>query len=99
MKIYISGKISNTYECRERLKKVQKDIERNGDEVINPAAVYMMLPNGMSKKEQHDLRINLMKMCDGVIFLNGFEDDILCNQELSYAILHKYSITFEGGKI
>ncbi len=26
MKIYISGKISNTYECRERLKKVQKEM-------------------------------------------------------------------------
>ena len=96
--IYLSGKITgldrddylSIFERHEI--RTWKDYDTN---VINPAAVMDELP-GMEHDQYMTIAMTLLKMCDTIYLIPGWEDSKGAKLELMYAIEHDYKIMVGG---
>ena len=74
MKVYISGPMTGTTDYMERFSKAQKYLESLGHSVINPALVTSNLPEDTTQKEYLSLDLTMLRMCDAIYMLNGYEN-------------------------
>lgn len=98
MKIYISGPITGTRDYMRRFQDLENALVAAGHTVLNPARVMANLPMGTTHEEYMRTSITLMSMCDTVFFQNGWEDSMGCREEMDYAVQHRLTIVFQGGK-
>lgn len=98
MKVYISGAITNNTNYVEEFDAAEKSLVAAGHEVINPAKVNMPLPESTTHDEFMHVSFALMDLCDTVFMLKSWEKSSGAHMEFEYAMRHKMTITFEGGK-
>lgn len=90
MRIYISGPISYTKDFKERFRMAVKFLssEYSNATIVNPsvmADVFITKKEKISHKEYMDLAFHLMKNCDCIYLLKGWQTSVGCNQEYGYA--------------
>ena len=65
MKIYIAGKITGEENYKQKFATVQKELEAEGNIVLNPA----LLPQGMENKDYMRICLAMIETADMVHFL------------------------------
>lgn len=87
MKIYISGAMTGTDDYMERFAKAEKLLrERNpAADIINPTKVLAPLPEGTSWGQYMDIALNVLRGCDAVYMLTGWEKSTGAQMERLYA--------------
>ena len=93
-KVYISGPMTGK-DYKNKFAMVQSMLEMADNVVANPARVRTP---GMTKEEYHEATMELLKMCDTILMLEGWQNIEECNFEFAVAMEQKMTITFEGGK-
>ena len=96
MRIYISGPMTNVKNYKENFARAEKQLRADGHEVINPAAVDMILHNA-SYEEYMKVDMFLLDMCDAVYMLKGWQQSCGANREYGYALAKDYHILEEDG--
>lgn len=95
MKIYVSGSITGTHDFMERFLIAQKRLERDGHDVVNPALVNSYLPKSTTYSEYMDMSICMLKMCDAIYLLDGWESSQGAISERMVAMLNDKTILYE----
>lgn len=96
MRIYISGPITDTTDYMRRFEWSESIWKDLGAEVVNPAKLNSLLPETATHREYMVASIALLKVCDTIFMLRGWESSKGARQELKYARKHGYQILFEG---
>lgn len=73
-KVYISGPITGTTDYMERFKKAQEYLEGKGYTVVNPALINSNLPEDTTWDEYMEISLILVRMCDAIYLLKGWEE-------------------------
>ena len=94
LKIYISGKITRTTDYIKRFERAEKALSNYI--VINPAKVNAQLPIDTTWKEYMQMSMTMLKMCNAIYMLKGWEDSKGANLEYEFARSHNYKIIFES---
>ena len=63
--------------------------------VINPAKVNAQLPIETTWEEYMQMSMTMLKMCDSIYMLKGWEDSKGARLEYNYAVENNYKIIFE----
>ena len=96
MKIYISGKITGVDDYLEKFGRAETVLKENGFIVVNPAKVMAELPNDTPRGCYMDLSIDMLKYCDAIYMLRGWEYSEGPNEERDYAVKHNKYIVYEA---
>ena len=95
IKIYISGKITGTTDYIQRFERAEKALSNSNYIVINPAKVNAQLPIETTLKEYIQMSMTMLKMCNSIYMLKGWEDSKGARLEYNYAVENNYKIIFE----
>ena len=90
-RIYISGAITGTNDYLERFDKAERKYTRKGYEVINPAKCMAVLPK-LEHSQYMSLCMPMLKICDTIVMLNGWETSRGAKTELQYALENGFEI-------
>lgn len=87
MRIYISGPITGIDEnrCDVTFGFTAADLEIRGHEPISPWHVAKTLPKSFSYEDYMDIDMVLLKKCDAILMLDGWEESRGCTREFGYA--------------
>ena len=85
-RIYISGPITGSENYMEKFSKKQLELEKLGNEVVNPSLPHLIMPNSSTWQEYMDICIPLLKLCDEITMLKGCESSKGSCEELRYAL-------------
>lgn len=96
MRIYISGPITGTTGYMRRFEWTEAIWKDLGAEVVNPAKINSYLPETTTHSEYMVTSIAMLKICDTIYMLQGWEHSKGARQEYRYARRHGYQILFEG---
>ena len=80
LKIYIAGKISGDKNYREKFKRVENQLKREGHAVLNPAA----LPDGMNSEDYMAICWAMLSRADMVVFLPDWQESRGARMEHEY---------------
>lgn len=84
-RIYISGPITGTADYMERFDRAEKEIEAAGHEAVNPAKAAAQLPPSVTWEQYMQLSMILLRMCDAVCLLEGWQGSKGAVMEMEYA--------------
>ena len=93
LKIYISGKITGTTDYIQRFESAEKALSKYI--VINPAKVNAQLPKETVWEEYMKMSMCMLKMCNAIYMLKGWEDSKGAGLEYEFAKSNNYKIFFE----
>ena len=88
IKIYISGKITGTTDYIQIFERAEKALSNYI--VINPAKVNEQLPIETTWKEYMQMSMTMLKMCDSIYMLKGWEDSKGARLEYNSAIENNF---------
>ena len=94
MRIYISGKITGTEDYIERFAKAEKELTKQGYEVINPAKISTCLPK-LEHEEYMRIDFALLEICEAAYFLDGWSESKGAREEHIKAFEEDKLILFE----
>lgn len=83
-RIYISG--PNVDHYMEKFCDAEKRLKEQGYSVMNPARILKCMPPDTTYKEFMQMSITMLKMCDQIYMLKGWEKSCGANQEYGYAL-------------
>lgn len=95
MKIYISGPITGWPNYEERFESAEELLHQGGYDVINPADALAYMPKSTSHEEYMAKSFELLKECDGIYMLDGWEKSAGARTEFEFAKEHKLTICFQ----
>lgn len=98
-KIYIAGKITGTDDYMKRFDEAERFLNENGYEgrVINPAKVSAELPSeSMEYRDYVDIGLAMLKTCDEIFMLDGWEESLGASLELQYALTMGYKVHYQN---
>lgn len=81
MKIYIAGKITGLKNYEQVFNEAHKELESKGHTIMNPT----ILPEGFEHHEYIHVCFAMIDVCDGVVFLNNWEESYGARLEHRYA--------------
>lgn len=86
MRIYISGPITGTTDYLLRFEAAEKLLKKRFPmaEIINPAEVCRSLPESFSHADYMDICLALLKKCEKLYLMNGWERSEGCREEWSF---------------
>lgn len=73
-RVYISGKITGTDDYMERFEAAERGFASQGFEVVNPARVCAQLPETFTHSEYMRVCLAMLRACDCVYMIPGYED-------------------------
>lgn len=104
---YLSGPITGVDGYMERFNECERGIRKNFHwSVINPARVNGEMPDDTSYEEFMEMSVTMMKMCDCIFLMSGWENSKGARFEREYAVIRGMDIyeeradgavTFVGG--
>lgn len=97
MRIYISGAITGIKNYKEQFAKTQKELEKQGFEVINPTLFDKAMPKGTTYEEFMNLDLFLLDMCEAIYMLKNWNKSCGANREYGYALAKDKIIMYEKG--
>ena len=95
MKIYVAGKITGLDGYKAKFEKASKMLEVEGHNVMNPA----ILPPGFLHHEYMKICYAMITVCEGVYFLDNWQDSIGAKMEYDYAKAINKQIMFQGSDL
>lgn len=99
MKIYISGGITNVPDYSKRFATADARLRNEGHEPINPAAIGESLQSLIPFELEYDdfMAVDeiLLRMCDGIYMLRGYEKSEGAKRELQIATKAGMKIFYE----
>lgn len=96
-KIYISGKITDTTDYKQRFNSAELYLMNHSDcDIINPALVNSMLPTNTTYQEYMKMSLCMLSMCDAIYMLKGWKYSKGARLEHEYAKAHNYNIIYES---
>ena len=105
-KIYISGPISGTKDYKSRFKVAADEIRAKGHEPVNPCDLNRILDPATTTWTQYMLAdIGLLKACDAVVVLEGWESsrgakiEVKKAQELGMTVYKQIDNIPEGREV
>lgn len=94
--IYIAGAITGTDDYLERFEKAEQTIRKSKRVPINPTIISKPLLEAKANYQQFMSVTNeLLKCCNGIYLLNGWEHSAGAKEELRYALANNYNIYTE----
>ena len=96
-RIYISGGITDVPGYMEHFEKAEKLLTGYfSNRVVNPAKVLAKLPAGTSWQEYMDASMEMLKTCNCIYMLDGWQESKGAKLEHSYAKDSNYEIYYES---
>lgn len=86
MKMYLSGPISGTADYMERFAKAERELKNEEVIVVNPAKIFSHLPEDTTWEQYMELSLVMLKMCDAICLLEGWESSNGANLENAEAV-------------
>lgn len=95
--VYIAGQITGTDDYMERFKKAEEEVKHMFNCVpINPTMVSATLLEAECDHEQFmEVTKSLLKCCDTIYLLKGWQNSAGAVSELKYALYNDYKILTE----
>ncbi len=85
--VYISGAITGTTDYEERFEAAEWLLYKKGfKEAVNPAAISALLPKGMPWDAYMGAMLPLLRYCDAIYMLRGWEKSAGARIEHEYAV-------------
>ncbi len=84
--IYLSGPITGQSNYVETFNQVADELKKRGFAVVNPANLFMVLDASASWEEFMSIDAELLRMCDYMIQLPGWEKSLGCQREYGMAL-------------
>ncbi|MBR9935976.1 DUF4406 domain-containing protein [Oscillospiraceae bacterium Marseille-Q3528] len=92
MKIYISGPMAGIEGYEKNFKVAEVKMKESGHEVVNPAEIDV---EGMDREEILDMDLKLLRECDGICMLKGWQQSCGANREYGFALAERMGVMFE----
>ena len=93
MKVYISGPMEGVKDYLDDFQVVEEALMELGDVVVNPAKLDKAVKGrGISREDYLELDLELLKWCDAIVMLDGWQQSRGCNREYGYAVAAGKSI-------
>ena len=93
MKAYISGPMEGVKDYLDDFQVVEEALMELGDVVVNPAKLDKAVKGrGISREDYLELDLELLKWCDAIVMLDGWQQSRGCNREYGYAVAAGKSI-------
>lgn len=94
MRIYISGAISDDKNYKIHFKQAEDKLKdgKHNYTIINPANLNIIMPQDTLHEEYMNICMELLKMCDCIYMLKGWETSRGANREYGYALAKKMII-------
>lgn len=86
MRLYLSGPITGVDDYYEKFQRAFYQLEMAGYNVINPAPLYLVLPDDVKYEECMSICMDLLAMADAIVRLPGWEKSCGANRELGWAM-------------
>jgi len=88
MKIYLSGPVTGTDDYKKRFAKAEDYLRMKypGWSAVNPVSVCDRLPKDTTYNECMDVCLTLVKMCDAIYMMKGWEKSNGAKAECALAI-------------
>lgn len=101
MRIYISGPITGTSDYLLRFEAAEKLLKKRFPlaEIINPAEVCRSLPESFSHADYMDICLTLLKKCEKLYLMNGWQRSEGCREEWAFFMNPRREIEHTGADI
>ena len=100
MKIYISGKITDTTDFLERFQFAEDHLQALGHETVNPALIgiklQQLLPFTPIYETYMAVDLAIMQECDAIYLLKGFENSPGSRRERTIAVARGLKVFYQG---
>lgn len=90
--IYISGPMEGVENYEKNFKKAEEDFTEAGYKVVNPANIDV---TGMSREDILDMDLELLRECDAICMLKGWQQSCGANREYGFALAEGMDVMFE----
>lgn len=90
--IYISGPMEGVENYEENFRRAENDLTEAGYKVVNPAEIDV---EGMDREEILDIDLKLLRECDGICMLKGWQQSCGANREYGFAVGNYMEILHE----
>lgn len=93
MKIYISGPMEGVEDYLGNFREAEENLLKLGHVVVNPARLDKVVKGyGIIREDYLELDLELLKWCDAIVMLDGWQQSRGCNREYGYAVGTKKKI-------
>lgn len=96
-RVFISGPITGTEDYMDRFALAEKRLKEDGYLPLNPTAFSQhLIENEFDWDEYMDVTMALLKQCDSIYMLNGWDNSRGAVIEFKYAVSHHYTVLSEN---
>ncbi len=86
MRMYISGAVTGVRGYKERFAAAAEAVRERGYVPVNPVEILDPLSDSLSYEEIMGIDMEILKHCEGIYLLAGWERSLGANREYGYAL-------------